>query len=87
MKRIIVLLVLSLLVLTACSNNNSENNDKLKIAVSIVPQETFIKKIAGELVDVVVMIPPGSSPANYQPSPKEMTAFEILGDQYSFPES
>lgn len=49
--------------------------DKLTVAVSIVPQETFVKAVSGNLVDVVTMIPPGNSPANYQPTPKEMIKF------------
>jgi zinc transport system substrate-binding protein len=40
-----------------------------------LPQETFLKAIAGDLVEVTVMIPPGNSPANYQPTPKQMVDF------------
>jgi zinc transport system substrate-binding protein len=61
-----------MLLLVGCQNNSSDN---LKVAVSIVPQETFVKAVAGDLVDVVVLIPPGNSPANYQPTPKEMEEF------------
>lgn len=68
-----VLLVIMTLLLMGCSP--SETN-KLQVAVSIVPQETFVKKIAGDLIDVVVMIPPGYSPANYEPSPKHMARFD-----------
>ena len=48
---------------------------KPRIAVSIVPQETFIKAVAGNLVHVITMIPPGCSPANYQPTPLQMVEF------------
>jgi zinc transport system substrate-binding protein len=51
------------------------SKDQITIAVSIVPEETFVKAVAGDLVDVVTMIPPGHSPANYQPTPKQMTKF------------
>ena len=61
-----------MLALVGCTDNST---DQLTVAVSIVPQETFIKAVAGDLVDVVVLIPPGSSPANYQPSPQEMAKF------------
>lgn len=49
-----------------------ETVEKIKVAVSIVPQKTFVEAVAGDLVDVVVMIPSGSSPANYEPTPKEL---------------
>ncbi|MCT4663572.1 MAG: zinc ABC transporter substrate-binding protein [Tissierellales bacterium] len=45
------------------------------IAVSIVPEANFVSEVAGDLVDVVTMIPPGNSPANYQPTPKQMEKF------------
>lgn len=50
-------------------------NDKLTVAVSIVPQEAFVQKIGGELVDIVLMVPPGNSPGNYEPTPQEMERF------------
>lgn len=70
MKRLLILLTVLLLV--GCQTKTA---DKLQVAVSIVPQETFVKAVAGDLVDVVVLIPPGFSPANYQPTPKEIEAF------------
>lgn len=45
------------------------------IAVSVVPQETFVKKVGGDYVEVITMIPPGYSPANYAPTPKELMDF------------
>lgn len=71
MKKFIIIFLL--ILLTGCSETV---DDKITIAVSIVPQERFVKKVAGDLVDVVVMIPPGNSPTNYQPSPKEMMDFD-----------
>jgi len=72
MKKIFILMLALFTLLVGC---NSESSDKLQVAVSIVPQETFVKAVAGDLVDVVVLIPPGFSPANYQPTPKEMEDF------------
>lgn len=45
------------------------------VAVSIVPEETFVKKVGGDNVEVITMIPPGYSPANYAPTPKELMQF------------
>lgn len=44
----------------------------LKITVSILPQKYFVQKIGGDLVDISVMVLPGSSPATYEPKPKQM---------------
>ena len=44
----------------------------LKVTVSILPQKYFVEKVGGDLVDISVMVPPGSSPATYEPKPKQM---------------
>ncbi len=46
--------------------------DKPIIAVSIIPEESFVKAVAGDMLEVVVMIPPGYNPENYAPTPQEM---------------
>ncbi len=77
--KIIILLIVFMIFFSACSkeeNTYSAADDRLQIAVSIVPEETFVKKIGGELVDVVTIIPPGQSPANYAPSPQIMKQLE-----------
>ncbi len=72
MKKYIIIM-LSILLLVGC---NGKENDKLKVSVSIVPEELMVKKVAGDLVDVYTLIPPGNSPANYQPSPKLIEDFQ-----------
>jgi zinc transport system substrate-binding protein len=44
------------------------------VFVSIIPQKFFVEKIGGEFVDVSVMVPPGTSPAVYEPKPSQMVA-------------
>jgi len=47
-----------------------------RVAVSIVPQQTFVNMVAGDDVDVLVLIPPGYSPENYAPRPKDLVALD-----------
>ena len=49
-----------------------EKNDKKIISVSILPQKYFVEAIAGDKFIVNVMIPPGSSPENYEPTAMQM---------------
>ena len=46
----------------------------MNVIVSIAPQQTFVNKIAGSLVDVSLMVKPGASPHNYEPKPLQMKA-------------
>ena len=73
-----LLIIGALMVLTGCFGKQGGlpgKSIKPLVAVSIVPQETFVKAVAGDLVDVVVMIPPGKSPENYAPTPQEIEGF------------
>lgn len=63
---------------SGCNNNGkigttSDNiDDKWIIAVTIIPEKTFVEAVCGELAEVITLIPPGNSPENYEPTPKEM---------------
>ncbi|MBN2898551.1 MAG: zinc ABC transporter substrate-binding protein [Clostridia bacterium] len=82
MKKFYAVLIVALLVLisgcaprdkvTAAASSNGDG--PVKVAVSIMPQLAIVNAIGGDYVDVVAMIPPGNSPANYAPTQKEMTA-------------
>ncbi|MCK9161520.1 MAG: zinc ABC transporter substrate-binding protein [Arcobacteraceae bacterium] len=45
---------------------------KVNTIVSIVPQKSFVEAIGGDLVNVSVMVLPGSSPHSYEPKPSQM---------------
>jgi len=47
------------------------------VIVSIVPQKVFVEKIAGDKVEVTVMVKPGSSPHNYKPQPSQMKKLSL----------
>lgn len=49
-------------------------NAKTVLIVSILPQQTFLKKIAKDKIDITVMIKPGISPHSYEPKPSQMIA-------------
>jgi zinc transport system substrate-binding protein len=61
----------ALLLITSCRTGD-ERQGKPVISVSIIPQQYFIEQLAGELVDVNVMIPPGASPADYDPTVSQL---------------
>lgn len=46
--------------------------DTPQVVVSVEPQRYFVKRIAGDLVEVSVMVRPGASPATYEPSPRQL---------------
>ncbi len=47
-------------------------DDRIRVAVSIIPQKNLVQRIAGDLVDVQLMVHSGQSPATYEPTPRQM---------------
>jgi zinc transport system substrate-binding protein len=44
----------------------------MNAVVSILPEKTFVKAIAGDKVNVSLMVQPGNSPHTYEPKPSQM---------------
>ena len=44
----------------------------INVAVSILPEKTFVKAIGGDKVNVSLMVLPGNSPHTYEPKPSQM---------------
>jgi len=63
---------LVLLFQSGCKPPSEEERENLTVAVSILPQKYFVEKIAGDSINIVVVVPPGANPATYEPSPSDM---------------
>ncbi|NLE43528.1 MAG: zinc ABC transporter solute-binding protein [Chloroflexi bacterium] len=53
----------------------------LQVTVSILPQQYFVERIAGDLVTVNVMVLPGENPATYEPKPEQL---RMLADSAAY---
>ena len=62
MKKILFISLISTITLFA----------KLNVAVSILPEKTFVEAIGGDKVHVTLMVKPGNSPHTYEPKPSQM---------------
>jgi zinc transport system substrate-binding protein len=64
------------LLLEACGtparNVTTSPEGVVNVMVSIVPQEYFVERIGADKVSVSVMVPPGFSPATYEPKPSQI---------------
>lgn len=73
---ILMVIAISLSPLSASGNNEAKKTDTPKpvVAVSILPQQYVVDRIAGDLVETVVLVGPGQSPHSYEPTPRQMSA-------------
>ncbi len=63
------------LLFLSCNINGTEKTNidgKIKVLVSISPQKYFVEKIGGDKVDVNVLIPAGTNPHLYDPTPGQL---------------
>ncbi|MBD3278447.1 MAG: cation ABC transporter substrate-binding protein [Candidatus Aegiribacteria sp.] len=69
-----VLTAFAILLSFSCGEDDpaSEGTAAISAAVSVQPQKYFLQRIAGESMEVFVVVPPGASPAAYEPSPSDM---------------
>lgn len=74
------ILILSVILLSLPSW--SQTNPPIKVFVSVLPLEYLVEKVGGEHVRVSVMIPPGQSPATFEPTPRKMA--ELQGARLFF---
>ncbi|MDD4798881.1 MAG: zinc ABC transporter substrate-binding protein [Clostridia bacterium] len=78
MKKLFIFLtaiILTITTLSGCAHKAPISNEKPVIAVSIIPEQAFAEAVCGDLAEVITLIPPGSSPANYEPTPQEQEKF------------
>ncbi len=67
------IIILMTLIIVSCSNQKDSSGAQ-EISVSILPQKYFVTRIAGDLFPVNVMVPPGASPATYDPTPSQLAS-------------
>ena len=76
----VILIILSfvfvtiLTVSTVSCAKKEEASEKLRVAVTILPLANFVENVAGEKVEVSVMVPPGANVHIYELTPSQMAA-------------
>lgn len=62
-------------LLTGCNKNrDAAASGKPRIVATIPPLEDWAANVAGDLAEVSTLLPPGSSPHTFDPTPKDMRA-------------
>ncbi|MGB4408335.1 MAG: zinc ABC transporter substrate-binding protein [Sphaerochaeta sp.] len=70
----IILLLGAGLLFSQGKTEEQDSVGKPTLALSILPQEYFVQRIAGDLLDTVVLVGEGQSPHSYEPTPSQMAS-------------
>jgi zinc transport system substrate-binding protein len=83
MKKIITILLILILIVagiiliaTNSSNRTKNESGKPQIIVTLFPEYDFVKQIAGDKVDVSILLPPGTEVHTYEPTPQDRMNIE-----------
>ncbi|WP_051272122.1 metal ABC transporter solute-binding protein, Zn/Mn family [Shimazuella kribbensis] len=71
-RRIIPLLAIVFVAILLVGCGRESSSSKPQVIVSLYPLQDFAQKIGGNLIDVVNIVPPGTEPHDFEPSPKDM---------------
>lgn len=63
--------ILTLFILSACGNT-TQKSEKPILTVTLEPLRYFTEAIAGDYYEIVSMVPKGSSPESYDPTPQQL---------------
>ncbi|MDR2729862.1 MAG: metal ABC transporter substrate-binding protein [Treponema sp.] len=77
MKKIILILIAAILFGTGgCKQNKNiitrNTNGKINVTVTIFPPYDFVRQIAGDRVNLTMLLSPGAESHSYEPSPKDI---------------
>jgi zinc transport system substrate-binding protein len=80
MKQILWFFLFALVMFSCNSGQNKKTSqEKPVVIVSILPQKTFVQKIAGDDFEVQVLVPHGASPESYSLLPSQLKAISQAG--------
>ncbi|MEG1580286.1 MAG: zinc ABC transporter substrate-binding protein [Bacteroidaceae bacterium] len=71
-KHFILLLLCGILMAACALKSNKNTQAQRTIVVSIEPMRFFVEQIAGDKFHVETLVPEGSSPETYEPTPRQL---------------
>ena len=75
-KKVMAMLLAAMLMLCAACTAQAEKQEKLKVVATIFPQYDFIREIAGDRVELSMLLKPGAETHSYEPSPQDIIAIQ-----------
>lgn len=70
--RYIANILIIILIVSGCGPQTPKQTEKPIVLVSILPQKTFVEKIAGNDFEISILIPHGANPTTYSILPAQM---------------
>lgn len=71
-------IICGLLLFSACGRTEDvrKSDGKISVVTTIFPYYDFVRQLAGDKVDIRLLLSPGSDPHSYEPKPSDITVIE-----------
>jgi len=80
MKKIILILLMLIIVISGCKKNKESvirgANGKINVTVTNFPPYDFVRHIAGDKVNLTMLLPPGAESHSFEPTPKDIITIQ-----------
>lgn len=77
MKRCLLCILILLFALSGCASKPAEpESDQLRVTTTIFPPYDFVRQIAGDRVELQMLLPPGSESHGYEPTLADLSAIQ-----------
>jgi len=81
--KLVLLAILMTAILTGCQQNNTKSSadtddtdDVVNVVTTIFPQYDFVREIAGDNVELMMLLSPGSESHSYEPTPQDIITIQ-----------
>lgn len=88
-----LLLILLACLAAGCASPDKPEDGRIPVAVTLLPMKEMAEAVGGERIAVTVVVPPGSEPHTFEPTPGQIAAisgsrlfFRVGGDLIPFEE-
>ena len=73
--KFLILVVFLMILISGCSKVQRTDN-KINVITTIYPLFEFSRAVGGNVTNVKLLLPPGSNPHTYEPTPKQIIDLE-----------
>ena len=90
MKKILLIITFAIILsgVTGCRQNKNaatrNANGKINVTATIFPPYDFVRQIAGDRVNLNMLLPPGAESHSFEPSPRDIITIQNSGFLYLF---
>ena len=79
MKKLLCIILACIFVFSGCGKIDNKASEKLSVVVTVFPPYDFVRRIAGDKVELKMLLKPGGDVHSYEPTPQDIMEISECG--------